>query len=481
MNSNSSEDPSRASVPLISVAGAVKETWVELRSASLPVTPSPLRMVAKSCVERKFVFSSSLIVLGQVFDMVFEEDGGLLTVGLVEDSETKLAGFEVGQDVKDALCRAQSPGSDNIVLLDNEQHAKLTGAITAAMQKMVPDCKSVTVASRSVKCHLEQLSPQLAIEKAEDFQKAMIRKWSRQPYILARRTGVVSTLARSAMNFSNEDGFTKFCKVLQFSLPEELPIVMTSHRWRSALCSGQTDVRKEAAFYGLAKGVHELWMLRELYEQTSREGMLSIKIPLQTIPGRAVEASKQPLRITIAPDENVSKKLVDEARQYLGRPADDDFKKRFIRGKRGGRIKVRHEPLALSQAIALTGAIRSDMCWHPVYGESTELVRIADGMKLTGEGFQFECGYLGEREPDPKIEMAALSRYLLQSLSSETEFVIDNGQSKLLRLPEGTYQYTVHVLPANPLDSEDIDDEMSPKSTGELGWGSTRNHAIRVW
>jgi len=102
-------------------------------------------------------------------------------------------------------------------------------------------------------------------------------------------------------------------------------------------------------------------------------------------------------------------------------------------------------------------------------------------MKLTGKGFNLECGFTDERSESEDHEVAALSRYLLQSLSSETEFVLDNGQSKLLRLPEGNYRYTVHVLPANPLDSEEADDEGAPKSSGAINWNSTKRHAIRSW
>jgi hypothetical protein len=102
-------------------------------------------------------------------------------------------------------------------------------------------------------------------------------------------------------------------------------------------------------------------------------------------------------------------------------------------------------------------------------------------MKLTGKGFSLECGYTEERRVDPEAEVAALSKYLLHSLSSETEFVLDNGQSKLLRLPEGNYRYTVQMLPENPLDSEEVDEESVPKTTGELNWDSSRRHMIRSW
>ncbi len=480
-HSISSQEPGQASTPFIALANPVMQSWREVRSASLPAIPSHLRVGAKSCVDQKFVFASTLLVLGQSFDMAFEEENGHLNLGVVEDSETKLIGFEIAQDVKDALCQGSNQFSNNFILIDNNLHARLVNVVAGAMGKIVPDCKSVTFDSKFAQCHLEQMLPQPALVKTEEFQKAMIRKWSRQPYILARRTGVVSALARSAISLNNDEGYAKFCKVLQFSLPEELPVVMTSRRWQNALCSGQANIRREAALYGLSKGVQELSMLRELYEETSREGMLSVKIPLDTIPGRAVETRRQPLRVTIAPDADVSKKLVDEARQYLGRPEVDEQPKHLTRGKRSSRFRARQERVLPKQQIEALAAARSDMCWHPVFGESWDLLRVADGMKLTGDGFNFDCGFIYEREGAAKRELASLSKYLLQSLSSETEFVMDNGQSKLLRLPEGTYQYTVHVLPANPLDSEEIDDDSSPKSTGELGWGTSRNHAIRVW
>jgi hypothetical protein len=469
---------------LLTISGPIKENWVELRPLNGANNPGFIRLNAKSCIEQKFVFGVSMLVLGQVYDISFEEENGQLAVALVEDAETKIQGAEIQQDLKAEICGATRDPVDGFITLTDERHADLSRVLITAMGKMVPDCKSIEAGSRVAHCQLEALLPQPALVKTEDFQKAMIRKWSRQPYILARRTGVVSTLARTVTDVSNDEGFAKFCRVLQFSLPEELPVVMTSHRWQQALCSRDNKIRREAALFGLAKGTQELAMLRELYEGTSRMGLLSVKIPIQTIPGRAQEVSRQPLLVKIAPDEAVSKNLVDEAKKYLGRSDVDERPRKLLRGKRSGRSKKYFEAADMvgkAAAVNLAHASRADMCWHPVFGESWGLLRIADGMRLTGEGFSLECGLIYERSDASIKEMASLSRYLLQSLSSETEFVMDNGQSKLLRLPEGHYKYTVHVLPANPLDSEDIDDESSPKTTGELGWGASRNHAIRTW
>lgn len=476
------EDNSDRSLPLISVAESVRESWFELRASSVTDKKSPIRVSAKSCIDRKFVFGTTFRVLGQNFDVAFEEEGDQLVLALVQDSENKLPGLSLPAGLKDHICSVSRSVNTEAITIDDQYLKQLQSAISVALSKMTPDCREINFDARQAVCHLDQMMPQVAVVKTEEFQKAMIRKWSRQPYILARRTGVVGTLARAATNVSNDQAFLKFCKVLQFSLPEELPIVMTSRRWQSALCSGETQSRREAAFYGLAKGTQELEMLRELYEGTSRVGVLSVKIPDSQIPATQDSILRQPLRVVISPDEQVSLKLVDQAKRYLGRGDRELKPRRSLRGKRGSKHRKFFEVARVNaEAPAANVPSSVEMCWHPIFGEEYGLLRTADGMKLTGKGFGLECGYTENRSDTSEADVAALSKYLLQSLSSETEFVLDNGQSKLLRLPEGHYRYTVQALPENPLDSESVDEDDVPKTQGELNWDSTRRHAIKSW
>jgi len=466
-------------LPLISVSDSVKESWYELRSEGATAAPSPLKLSAKSCIDRKFIFGTTFKVLGQNFEVAFEEEADQIVLASIEDTETKLSGIAISSELKQHLCSVSRSTSTQIIEIGSKQYREIQSAVTLALSKITPDCREVNFDGRAAVCNLDAMMPQAALVKTEEFQKSMIRKWSRQPYILARRTGVVSTLARAATNIANDDGFAKFCKVLQFSLPEELPIVMTSRRWQSALCSGQSASRREAAFYGLAKGAEELDMLRELYEGTSRVGVLSVKIPDSSIPARDEVMARRPLRVIISPDDHVSQRLVDQAKKYLGRAEREDKPRRTLRNKRGSRGKRFYEVAKVTKEQVAPVSV--EMCWHPVFSETYGLLRTADGMKLTGKGFNFECGYTDERGEGSEAEVASLSKYLLQSLSSETEFVLDNGQSKLLRLPEGNYRYTVELLPANPLDSEGVDEENVPKTTGEMNWDSTRRHLIRTW
>jgi len=475
------EPAAKNRLPLISVADPIRESWFELRPQSSKIARSSLKVSAKSCIDRGFVFGTTFQVLGQSFDVAFEEEADHLVVALIEDSETKLSGISLPSDLKDQICAVSKSSNMEFIEIPDQQHKGLQAAIAAALQKITPDCREIGFEREMTTCKLESMMPQAALVKTEEFQKSMIRKWSRQPYILARRTGVVSTLARAATNIANDEAFVKFCKVLQFSLPEELPVVMTSRRWQSALCSAQSNNRREAAFFGLAKGTDELDMLRELYEGTSRVGVLSVRIPEASMPTTQEALSKQPLRVIISPDSAVSQKLVDQAKKYLGRSDRDLRPRRLVRQKRNARGRKFYETVPVVTAAISSNPQATEMCWHPVFGETSGLLRTADGMKLTGKGFSLECGYSEDRHVDAEAEIAALSKYLLQSLSSETEFVLDNGQSKLLRLPEGNYRYTVQMLPENPLDSEEVDEESVPKTTGELNWDSSRRHMIRSW
>jgi hypothetical protein len=475
------ETKTKPSLPLISVSDAVRESWFNLSSDGKMTTHSPLRVSAKSCIDMKFVFAANLRVLGQDFGVTLEEDEGQLVAAIVEDSETKLTEINLPAGIKEQICQAPRSPDTELIVLSEAYLKQLQELIAGVLLKIAPDCRKINFESTAAVCKLDQMMPQVAVIKTEDFQKSMIRKWSRQPYILARRTGVVSTLARAATNLTNDEAFAKFCKVLQFSLPEELPIVMTSRRWQTALCSPESESRREAAFYGLAKGTQELEMLRELYEGTSRVGVLSVKIPGSEIPETQEVITRQPLRVIISPDDEVSQKLVDQAKKYLGRTDLKARPRRSLRNKRGSNVRKFIEVASANQGVQSRVPEPVEMCWHPVFGEAYGLLRIADGMKLTGKGFSLECGYLEDHSDSAETDMAALSKYLLQSLSSETEFVIDNGQSKLLRLPEGHYRYTVQLLPENPLDSESVDEEAVPKTSGDLNWDSSKRHAIRSW
>src|SRR5690606_35733312 len=88
----------------------------------------------------------------------------------------------------------------------------------------------------------------------------------------------------------------------------------------------------------------------------------------------------------------------------------------------------------------------------------------------------------GARKKHCKDDGEAVKAFVLASITSETEFVITNGRSKLLRLPEGEYRYVVEPYVA-PLGENVIhDSEPQLESRGSLTWaGSYPKPVINDW
>lgn len=454
--------PAQKQTALITIKDDITASWIPLKDTSDPKVGVVAWLGGKSCIESNLQIKTRISAGMYSVDILMEQAwNSNLVSAQVDGISMNIAGGVFTNDIKERLCEEIRADGDTIIL-----PTAIAGAFKSAVElnlaSISPDCRSIDVTSEGWSCSLSSLMPQSAIIVVEEFQQAMIRRWSRQPYVLARRAGVTMTLAKAATNLTNDVNIHKFCRLLQFSLPEELPLVMTSSRWQKSLCDGNEKYRREAAFHGLAKAVEELSMIRQLYESTSKVGMFSIKIPGADIPGQVL-SGLQPLRITITPEQEVTDRLIEVAESVLGSPQPESRK---------GRITA-----SLKPPIVPALEQRQPQCWHPMFSDSRALMRVADGMRLTGDGFKGECKIDGgpSEGPDP------LAKYLMESLTSETEFVMDNGQTKLLRLPEGEYQYTVEVLPQNPVDAEDQIEEAIASSRGRLSWGTSRDHSIRIW
>lgn len=450
--------------PLITVNEDVSPTWIPLRDGTARNTPIIAWLGAKSCIDSNLVLKSNLVTAINTTPMIIQQawDGTSSDIQIdTVDITTPTVVLTSAQ--KQGLCNAIQTKPLGVVL-SPELSAPLKAGVERTIAAISPDCSNVEATVDGWRCSLKTLMPQSAIVQVEDLQIAMIKSWSRQPYIIARKAGVTMSLAKIATNFAADDSLGKFCKLLQFSLPEELPLIMTSPSWQKALCDGEEKNRRELTFHGLAKAVEELSILRQLYENTSKVGIFSVKIPDKDIPGRTA-GGPQPFRILISPEQEVTDHLVEVASTLLGRPMNAS-------GRR-----LRHTASTQTLPPPITVA-RKPSCWHPVFSDTPTLLHVAEGMRLTGDGFKGEC----------KVEKAAtagsqeaLAKYLMQSLASESEFVMDNGQSKLLRMPEGSYKYTVQVLPQNPIDAEESDEDTAPETHGDLSWGTAKNHAIRSW
>ena len=106
------------------------------------------------------------------------------------------------------------------------------------------------------------------------------------------------------------------------------------------------------------------------------------------------------------------------------------------------------------------------------------VIQLTRYMGLGGQGPKVECLRDQREDPDSAINP---ERYLAESITSETEFVISNGRAKLLRLPIGTYTYELHGLPDDQ-NSWDNAAANGPKSVGTVQWNKGRPQpVIKTW
>jgi hypothetical protein len=116
-------------------------------------------------------------------------------------------------------------------------------------------------------------------------------------------------------------------------------------------------------------------------------------------------------------------------------------------------------------------------CWHPLFSIDQNSMQIARYLDLTGESKGISC--LEQSDVKTAADAISPSTYLADSITSETEFVITNGHSKMLRLPAGSYTYEIRghfeALGWEP-GSEDA------KTKGQITWSNKRpSVTIKSW
>ena len=316
---------------------------------------------------------------------------------------------------------------------------KTLGTWAAAL---APDCAvDFDQAAGGWSCQLPQADPKKALTTLKKIRTAMIRQWSRQPYLLSRRVAVAVAFGEALLDASPHRRLDTLCHIVEASLAAELPAVMSSSRWRAGLCTREdlppSPHRLTLARFGLGKAVAEIEFLKKLFERSSRLGRLTVRIPKGQLPHRR-------LWVTLQPREEVNSALAKET----------------------ARIWAHGERPSLPAS-----------CWHPLFGDSAPLMTLARQLALTGDLTGLSCMETLQNQSRKRTE-----RYLAESIASETEFVISNGRSKLLRLPQGNYQYTIQTLPPNPDLWGTDSDPHGPVSKGTIAWDSRRPRpVIRTW
>lgn len=316
----------------------------------------------------------------------------------------------------------------------------LTSMARGWLQSMAPDCQFAAPLVYGWQCKLPTLEADLAEREIASIRKNMITRWTHKPYVLTRRLSLSYNLALALKDKDINRSLNQICKVIAASLPVELPAAMTSIRWQAAVCHGQGVNREEAALVGLAKALDEIEKLRTLFEQTSRLGVLLVRLPREQVPNRD-------LWVSLKPAQGVTDAMVQETRAI-------------------------HKTEMLGTVSA---------CWHPIFGEDPNLLRLAEELDLSGDTKDIKCLSSPATKPPLRNFFTNPERYIAESITSETEFVLTNGLSKILRLPIGMYTYTVHGLPSDPNDWEESE-VIEKATTGEIDWTAKRPRmSITEW
>lgn len=332
-----------------------------------------------------------------------------------------------------SVCQTHSTEKDKRLVGNADMKTQIESWLTS----IAPECHFTEIKSEGWYCELPTGAVSLAADELKIIQKTMIERWNRQPYLFTRRLAIASNLANVLGAADPSAGLDRLCKIISFSLPQELPMVFNSRRWQGELCNENTPNRMAVAVFGLFKAQQELEFLKLLFERTSSLGTLIVSLPRP--PGNEDISN---LWVSLRPAQEVTDRLAEES----------------------ARIWNTEEGGDKNQA-----SIKPNVCWHPVFSDSSDLMQLAQYVGIAGNTEKAICmAFPANLTSDRPISPP---RYLAESIASETEFVLTNGHSKVLRLPQGTYTY--NIAPAVTLGDSAAGNSMETMAHGEPSTGGT--------
>ncbi|WP_141731454.1 hypothetical protein [Oligoflexus tunisiensis] len=297
--------------------------------------------------------------------------------------------------------------------------------ILQPLQLLAPDCTFDWTEDKGLVCQLQRPTEAEVDASLETIKKNMTTKWNHQPYLLIRRMTLTSQLLGAFQKPENRSELDKVCRIMRFSLPNELPLSFRSKLWQDKVCQGKERGDRDAALMALQEAAQEIQALSRRIEDASLVGLFTLSIP------RAQSMAKGYL-ITLQPIEAPYISSADQPNQSL------------------------------------------PCVWHPLFSEQTESQLIAMDLEMVdNKGFS-TCA----ASPGLVNAYRDANIYVRSSVASEMEFQIANGQSKRLRLPTGEYQYSV-IQYNGPFPEELVSpEEVAPVSSGQISWKTARPHLI---
>ncbi len=346
-------------------------------------------------------------------------------------------------------------------------------ALKSWLAGFAPDCRSdFPAANESGKvaawsCDIPAVQPGESALVLERTRQLMISGWTRQPYLLARRVAIGITLADALQNAltagaSIDASLERPCAVIKRSLRPELPLVLDDPGIVESLCGKQPDqLRAAIGAVIVAKIAAEVDALRKVFENTSKLGALTVSFPVATS-----EANGSPLLVTLRPDEDVVLGLARYTQALLMQRKEmrrDAFRRRAS----ADLILPRNE--GNSDAVVDPNTVLGYACWSPLFDASHERLLVAQELGLTAS-----TGSCTGREGPGSSSSVDISwnpqRYVAESITSDTEFFVNSGETKTLRLPSGTYSYSVQVVRQVTSSPDDSATPAAPIAEGRIEW-----------
>lgn len=367
------------------------------------------------------------------------EQGAVATINntqiLINESSTILP------ETLSDLCEKSKSGIDQVIVEDSSVEQQ----VLVWLSRVAPDC-SLTIENGGTWCQLNKIGARDSEEELHNIRLTMIRRWSRQPYILIRRLSVSINLAKALQSPNINQSLDTFCRVIEFSDPVELPLALSTEAFRNSVCAKASGHRMDAAKVGLSKSMDEIELLRQLFERTSKLGVLAVRVPSGKAPTRD-------LLVSLTPDETVADSLIAEA----ARLSTGD-----------GSATLVPDQSSLPEEF-----VKAKGCWHPLFSDSTNTkLIIANHLFLAGSSANISCDSITSSPGQTSHQ------YLADSITSESEFVITNGASKLLRLPNGSYNYKI-TGHSQSMGWEPVPED---ETTGKISWEGRRPSAnIQNW
>lgn len=373
-----------------------------------------------------------------------------------------------------AACAKALAPSDAPIVASKE----VVGAIGQWLAGFAPDCNA-TLQPDSAEItgwRCQPTTPDISstLFGLDRTRQTMISGWTRQPYLLARRVAIGINLAEAIRDSLAQDdprpALKNACAVIRRSLRPELPLVLDDPRIVDTFCGGMAkpEAARAMATAVASKIAAEVESLRYIFENTSKTGALTVKIP-------PPDSSVSTFLVTLKPEEDVVIGLAKFTQAMLIQRQNAHFGGLRLRAS----AEVEARPGFASDAAQDPGSVLGYACWQPFFDSSHQRLLIAQELGLVGTPNQPAC--VGREGPGSGgIEDVTWTpqRYVAESITSDTEFLVINGETKTLRLPAGTYSYTVQVLQQVPSSIEDSAMPAAPIATGKIEWLSAKPRPV---